>query len=874
MAIPRWLPCAILTVASLAILPVGTVRAEERLTFEKHIRPILKANCFQCHGEEDKPKAQLDLRLVRRILKGGESGEAIVAGKHDESLLWEKLEADEMPPSDKKLTAREKELIAHWIDQGAATARPESDSVAVNVGPTEEERSFWSFQPIRRVDPPRVRHSERVRTPIDAFLLAKLEAAGLDFSPEADKQTLIRRATFDLTGLPPTPEEVDAFLNDDHPDAFDRVVDRLLRSPHYGERWARHWLDTAGYADSDGYTRRDTERKYAYRYRDYLVKAMNADRPWDELIREQLAGDEMVNGPYDTLSPADGDKLIATGFLRMAPDGSADREADPATARNDVVAETIKIVSTTLLGLTVGCAQCHSHRYDPITHEDYYRFRAIFEPAYDPSHWRTPSARLVSLWTTTEKKHAAEIDAELAKVEKERAEAVRALVKKVLEHELDQEPPDIREKLREANDTPRSKRTAEQKNLLKVHPRINVTPGNVYLFEPKAINDLTKEFNQRAEKVRANRPAENLVHALTEVPGQVPTTHLFARGDIQQPKQAVEPGELSVLAAATGAPAIAPDDPAVPTTGRRLAYARHLTSGRHPLVARVLVNRVWLLHFGQGLVDTPADFGALGTRPSHPELLDWLANEFVSGGWTLKRIHRMILTSTAYRQTSHRTPELDAVDAQNHLVGRMAVRRLEAEAVRDAILAVSGRLNPTMFGPPIPVTPDETGLIRVGKDTRDGAGRFQKKDSSVGSEEFRRSVYIQVRRSMPLSLLEAFDVPVMAPNCQRRSSSTVAPQALFLMNGEFVVDGSEVFAARAEAEAGSDPAAQVRWIWRQALTHEPNDAEVKDALAFLAQQRADFAAGASRSKGPDPNRRALATFCQALFCSNAFLYVD
>src|SRR4051794_4680127 len=431
---------ALLTVGCWTSFSVRAANAEEvapGLTYEQHVRPILKARCFQCHGEEGEPKAKLDLRLVGLMRRGGRSGEAIRPGSHEESLLWERIDAEEMPPGEKKLTPAERATIAGWIDQGARTSRPEpapeSLSLAAGAAWTEEERTFWSFRPIGRPEPPRVRDASRVRTPIDAFLLDRLEASGLTISPEADRRTLIRRLTYDLTGLPPTPVEIDSFVDDPAPDAYERLVERLLGSPRYGERWARHWLDVAGYADSDGATAKDPERKDAYKYRDYVVRAMNADRPWDELIREQLAGDEMLTPPYKDLAPGDVDKLVATGFLRMAPDGTSDPSVDPDTARNDVVAETIKVVSTSLLGLTVGCAQCHAHRYDPISHEDYYQFRALFEPALDPKHWRVPSARLVSLWSGADRERASVVDAEVDRIAKERTAAVQELVEKVLE---------------------------------------------------------------------------------------------------------------------------------------------------------------------------------------------------------------------------------------------------------------------------------------------------------------------------------------------------------------------------------------------------------------------------------------------------------
>jgi hypothetical protein len=869
MRTPRWFPRACLV--GLLFGAAASADAGAPRVFERDVRPVLKAHCFQCHGEEAKPKARLDLRLVRTMRRGGVSGEAVVPGRREESLLWVRVDADEMPPGDKKLSPAEKALIAEWIDQGAANARPEPVSLAPGVEPTEEEKSFWSFQPIRRPEPPVVQGRGRVLTPIDAFLLRRLEAAGLGFSPEADRRTLLRRLTFDLTGLPPTPEEVDAFLGDDRADAYERLVDRLLASPRYGERWARHWMDVAGYSDSDGYTAKDAVRPYAYKYRDYLVRSLNADRPWDELIREQLAGDEMLTAPYTDLAPADLDRLTATGFLRTGPDGTGDPSAEPVTARNDVLAETIKIVSTSLLGLTVGCAQCHNHRYDPIAQEDYYRFRALFEPAYNPAQWRRPADRLISLWTDADRERAAEADARLARVARERAEAFNALVTAVLERELAALPEDLRGKLHAAHGTPPAKRSAEQKQLLEAYPRANVTPGNVYLYDRKAADALTKEFDRKAAEAKKGRPAEDFVASLTEVPGRVPVTRLFARGDVHQPRQEVAPGELSVLAAVTGSPTIPADDPTVPTTGRRLAYAKHLTGGNHPLVPRVLVNRVWMHHFGRGLVETPGDFGAMGARPTHPELLDWLADEFLRGGWTFKRVHRLILTSTAYRQSSRRTPALDVVDPENRLLSRASVRRLEAEAVRDAVLAASGRLNPRMFGAPAPVAPDESGLVVVGLDTRDSAGRPSGKSGSIGVEADRRSLYVQVRRSLPLNLLETFDAPLMAPNCERRSSSTVAPQALLLMNSDFIVEQSDALAARVASEAGAEPAARVRLAWRLAFAAEPSPAQLAGALAYLDGQRSDLA---SARDDPAAARRPLATLCQALLSANAFLYVD
>lgn len=896
--------------ATLADERPSAVSAKNAPLFETQVRPILKTHCFPCHGEEEKHEAKLDLRLARLIGKGGESGPAIVAGQHADSLLWKRISAGEMPPGEKKLNEMDRRTIAAWIDAGAKTARPEPDAIS-DDDVTEDERAFWSFQPVRRSAIPPVRQRDRVRTPVDAFLLARLEHDQLSMSDDADAVTLLRRAYFDLLGLPPSPEEVDEFLADREPSAFERLLDRLLESPHYGERWTRHWLDVAGYADSDGYGEKDLERKYAFKYRDWLIRAINADRPWDELIREQLAGDELLlsrttalggkpalkgKAPieYRGLTAQQAEMLIATGFLRMGPDGTGDAAVNQDAARNECLAETIKIVSTSLLGLTVGCAQCHSHRYDPISHVDYHRMRAIFEPALDWKEWRNPNARLVSLWTAEQNQLVTKCDLEIKRLEKERADNIEELAANFREKNMEGLPDELKDKIREAYKTPLAKRTNDQKQLLADHPKaavgVNLIDRNLK-DEHKAIMD---QFGQLIADQRAIRPADDFAHCLTEVPGKIPPTYLFFRGEITQPKQEVAPGELAVLCSLSrdrqgaGSPRsevgplpdgrgseIPVDDPSLPTSGRRLAYARHLTNGQHPLVARVFVNRVWMHHFGRGLVATPGDFGRLGERPSHPELLDWLADEFLRSGWSLKKLHRLLMTSTAYRQSSRRRPELDAVDPDNRLLGRMSIRRLEAETVRDAMLAVSGDLTTKLFGAPIPVTPDETGQIIVGVDTRDTAGRPTGKKVPLNGEEYRRSVYVTVRRTMPLAMLETFDAATLAPNCAIRTPSTVAPQSLMLMNNEFASDQSEALADRVAREAGSVPAAQARLAWRLTLAREPSDAQVQTAVAFLTEHAEQFAGQPADKKNPvTPAQRALSSYCQALLISNGFLYID
>jgi hypothetical protein len=885
----------------------GQIAAEPRkrasaLTFEKDIRPILKANCFDCHGEGE-TRGDLDLRLKRLMVAGGKSGPAIVPGKPSRSHLVELIRRGEMPKREKKLTAQEITTIERWIDAGAKTARTEPVELPHGMTITEEEREHWSFQPVRSPDVPKVKSKDRGRTPIDAFVLAALKAKRLGFSPDAEKVTLLRRVSFDLTGLPPSPEEVARFLADDSPDAYDREVDRLLGSPHYGERWARHWLDAAGYAESDGATSDDTPRPHAWKFRDYVIRSFNADKPIDQFLTEQLAGDELIGAAHGSPGPALNDplaldKLVATGFLRMGPDGTAGGASDQNLARNQVMADTIKIVSTSLLGLSVGCAQCHDHRYDPIRQSDYYRLRAIFEPAYDWKNWRKPPERLVSLYTEADRARAAGVEAEAKKLAEERAQQQKDSINAVRDKELEKSDATLRDQLREAFDTAGDKRTEEQKKLLKDHPNFNINAGTLYLYDQKAA-DALKAMDAKIAEVRARRPPEEFVHALTEVPGKVPVTYLFHRGDPQQPKDAIAPGPPEVLENPNGSTAFEGNHPGLATSGRRLAFARWLTGTNNPLTARVLVNRVWLHHFGRGLVRTPADFGAMGEKPTHPELLDWLAGEFVAHGWSLKHLHRLILTSTVYRQSSSRhaasgsgrTPpkklsKADAVDPDNVLYWHKPVQRLDAEVLRDSILAVSGALNPKMFGAPVPVRPDAAGQIVVGVDKTEGDNKMPVEVDLKG-EEFRRSVYVQVRRSRPLAMLTAFDAPVMEVNCELRQSSTVAPQALMLMNSDFVLSQSAKFADRLRREATNDVPAQVNRAWQLAFARPPVDREREQALAFLTRQveylrqrDADKVTPVSTkkdAKGPpriEPEVQALRSLCQTLFSANELLYVD
>ena len=895
---------------------------ETPLTYEQHIRPIFRTHCFDCHGAGEELRGALDLRLVRSIERGGKSGRpAIVRGAPETSFLLERIRRGEMPPGEHKVSPDEIATIARWIAAGAATARPEPESIGPGLGVTAEERAFWAFQPIRRPevrDPRAFAPQERVRTPIDALVLEHAESAARStpadatasaaFAPDAAPRTLILRAFFDLIGLPPSPAEVEQWLAEaDAEDAndawFDRLVDALLESPHYGERWARHWLDVAGYADSEGYTAADAERPWAWKYRDWVVRALNDDRPFDRFITEQLAGDELAGPRAGDLTGEQIELLTATGFLRMAADGTGSG-ADNADGRNQVVADTLEIVGTSLLALSVQCAQCHDHRYDPIPQTDYYALRAVFEPALDWQAWKTPGARLVSLYTAADRERAAAVEAEAQAIAAERATKQAEYIDQALAQELAKFDEPLRSQLHDAYRAPGDRRTEEQKQLLATHPSVDISAGVLYQYLPAAAEDL-KKFDQRISETRAKKPVEEFVRALVEPEGHAPQTKRFFRGDHQQAKETIAPAALRVASPEDNRIEFPSDDPALPTTGRRLAFAGWLTSDANPLFARAIVNRVWMHHFGRGLVATPADFGRLGARPSHPQLLDWLAGEFRRSGWSLKQLHRLILTSTVWRQSSELASSAFP----------LSPRRLDAETLRDRMLRAAGQLDRTLHGAPVRLKDDDARQVVV-----DGP-------------ETRRSLYLQARRSRPVAMLEAFDAPVMETNCESRASSTVATQSLMLLNGEFIVDVSTKVAERAAREAtppsaelladclgNRTPDALARPIdgalevgvevggevggevartpsspdelggplaaldavpgeiiraWELVLCRPPQRDELVLAMNFVTRQLATFAALPSGvPAGRTPARQATTNLCQVLLSSNEFLHVE
>jgi hypothetical protein len=739
---------------------------------------------------------------------------------------------------------------------------------------TAELRAHWSFRPPVRTDPPEVREASRVRNPIDAFILARLEKTGLRPAAPAERAVLLRRVTFDLTGLPPTPQELDDFLNDNHPDAYERVVERLLASPHFGERWAEHWLDVVRYAESNGYEA-DAERPHAWRYRDYVVRALNDDMPYDRFLTEQLAGDLLARDAVrDGITGADRPEaawLVAAGMNRCGPIHQVSGNVDPVVNRQELLTEMTATVGSAFLGLTVGCARCHDHKFDPISQADYYRLQAFFSPA---------QPKEVDLSTPEEReafdRRTRELDGQLTplreqvqKIEAPYREQLTAAKKARLEPAY-----------REALEVDPKKRTPEQKKLAgQAQTLINLTWDEV-------LNALTPEDRQRRAGLRAQihaleaqRPAP-LAKAWTIVEdGSAPVGHVLRRGDPLKKGATVESAFPRVLCAE--GKKSAPETHTTPPLNR-LDLARWLTRPDHPLTARVVVNRLWQHHFGRGLVGTPNDFGVRGETPSHPELLDWLATELVAHHWSLKHLHRLMVLSNTYRQESQvKNEAAQKIDPDNKFLWRMNRRRLSAEALRDGMLAVAGTLNPRLGGPHVrvPLEPEVYDLIFT-----EGEPDNLWPVSADAREHTRRSLYLFAKRNVRLPLLEAFDQPDTLTSCPVRPVSTFAPQALILMNGPVAQEQSKAFAGRLLREPGTETASLIERAYRLALARPPREAERRAALEFLqtqadhlrdrlrARQRVGVPAGTAA--GVDPaEAAALADFCLALFNRNEFLYV-
>jgi hypothetical protein len=854
----------VMTVVMIAYSPVA--RAQPASVFEKDVLPIFEARCLRCHGEK-KQKGGLDLRTKSATVRGGDNGHAVVAKSLKDSLLWEKIRTDEMPEGPEKLTPAEKDVVRRWIEAGALGSNaPAPSNGGLDLQISEEDRAFWAFQSPKRPAVPAVGSAN----PIDAFIVARLRAKGLNLSPPAERTALLRRVTFDLIGMPPSPEAVNEFLAAKSPEAaYARMVDRLLDDPRYGERWARHWLDVAGYADSEGILDADHVRTAAWRYRDYVIRAFNSDKPYDRFLLEQIAGDELVDywnlrETQKKLPAAVVEALEATGFLRCASDTSRPDFVNIKNAAGyyfQTLDDTLKIVASSTMGLTLQCAKCHSHKYDPIPQADYYRMQAIFMSGYRPAKWIAQAERRLFEASAAQEREAKAINdsisAAVREVKKRQSELQAQYAVKVFESELAKLPPQIREDVTLALNTDIVKRNDVQKYLVSKFEAELKPPAAVLLKRLEADADFGGKFRKLVEEINGHERGRRSfpeIRAFYDLPGEA-TTNLLRRGDYLTPGPEVTPGVLRVLSTAKGF-TIPPREKDAKSSGRRLAFAQWLTKPDHPLTARVMVNRLWLHHFGQGLVATPDNFGKTGSPPSHPELLDWLATEFAAKGWSIKAMHRLIVLSDAYKQQStfdgvHHA-EAKKIDPDNRLLWRQRLRRLEGEAIRDAILSVSGQLNPQAFGPPAAIV-------------RSGDGEVNAAADASGN---RRSIYLQVRRSQPLTFLQLFDQPVIETNCTRRETSTVASQALTLLNSDFMIRQAEAFADRILKEAGDDPAG---WAIVLALGRHASDRERRAFARFLDDQTLLHV----KTQPPaEARRRAIADLCHMLLSANEFAYVD
>lgn len=747
-------------------------RADDSSTFfERRVAPVLSERCASCHND-DKRRGGLSLTSRKSLLEGGDNGPAVVPSKPDEGTLLGMVSGDapKMPKNGKPLSAAQRADLRRWIESG--TAWPDGVQVSGEL---------WSLRPLANPKTPPVKRPDWVATPIDAFVLRRLEEEGLSPARHAERIALIRRATFDLHGLPPTPNEIDEFLADSRPDAFANVVERLLASPRYGERWGRHWLDLAGYADSHGFEL-DYPRPNAWRYRDFVIQSFNDDKPYDQFLREQIAG--------DVLSPNDPTAAIATGFLAAGPwdySGFVTAIQDTAASRGTRLQDLdnmLTTVMTTAVGLTVGCAKCHDHKFDPIPQKDYYSLQAVFAG--------------VRRGDRISRGHATEEQAR-------RMEQIRL---------------DIHKK------------------------RIGIAEIDVLALDARTPEMATNRVQLSREIAAleaeyANMPQVELTYAA--IPEAPPATHVLNRGDTESPKERVAPAALSAVKTIRSELT----DANAPEGLRRVALTRWLTDPANPLTARVMVNRLWHYHFGRGIVGTPSDFGFNGERPSHPDLLDWLATEFQRRKWSIKAMHRIIMLSNTYQQSVQPNEQAAAVDSGNSLLWRMNRRRLSAEEVHDAILTVSGTLNSQMGGPAyMPF-------------------RFQFRKSPIYDyhdvadqpERRQRSVYSFIVRSTPNPFLDVLDFPAPTSCTPARSSTTTAVQSLSLLNDAFVIQKAERFASRLSSAHKDNTREQVAAAYRLTFGRGPSQRERDIAEQFVG-------------------KHGMFQFCRALFNANEFLYVD
>ncbi len=855
---------AVLAVISFTFLL--STRAADEVSFTRDVGPIFEQSCRACHGGGNK-MAELDLTTAPGIAKGGVHGPAVVAGHPEQSRLYRHLAGLEEPamPLGGKLPQDQVDKIKAWIEQGA---RIDGDLAqgAKTATDSAEPEAWWAFVPPAAVKPPSSGH------PIDAFLNAKRAEKGVAAAPPADRRTLIRRAYLDLTGLLPPPEKVEAFVRDKSPDAWPRLVDELLASPAYGERWGRHWLDVVRYADSAGYEH-DFDYPDAWRFRDYVINSFNEDKPYDRFIREQLAGDELKDWSFDT--------LVATGYYRIGP-RVLYREKDNPDYRYTYLDDMIATTSRAFLALSVDCARCHDHKFDPITQIDYYSMMAVFFPQI---RYEFPLASEKEIAAHDAAKAA--VEARLKPLEERLSEIQSPYREQKWQEKLKTFP----EEIQAAVNTPEDQRTAGQRLLADQVLSIGAGPvddilsdvdraeieklrAEVKTIEKDLPPDLPTAMGIRDGDFRSSpdgagdqvQPGKGNREEYTDAGPWIPTSqadykppvaHLLPNpADFRNKGQAVEPGVITRLAS------FGKFDPEPPlngrvSTGRRLALANWIASPENPLTARVMVNRIWQHHFGTGLVSSASNFGKMGQPPSNPELLDWLANQFVASGWSVKAMHRLILTSDAYQMASAFPSEQSLkADPRNTYLWRYPTRRLEAEAIRDITLDASASLNAHAGGepffPPIPQSVRDSYLN--GKWTM----------TKEGPEVWRRSVYSYEKRGLRYPLFDVFDQPSMNVTCERRTVTTVPTQALTLLNNEFILSQADLFARRVAREAGDDALARIERAYEIALSRAPSASELEANRAFLARQK-DYHNGDGMA--------ALTDLCDVVLNLNEFVYV-
>ncbi len=894
MRLVVWLACF------LALVPSSILPAQSIPQFESEIVPIFARYCTHCHGQSS-PVAGLDLTNPLLLEKGGASGPALLKHSPEESLLYRRLVDGTMPPAGQdKPTEREIEVIRQWIGAGAPTVKfyaaqsgEANQRSAIEIkapAVTQADREFWAFRKLVDAEPPRVQQQDRVRTAVDAFLLGKLEEKGLGFSSEADRVLLIRRLYFDLIGLPPSPEAVDTFLADGSPAAYERLVDQLLSSPHFGERWGRHWLDEAGHVDTLG---GDTDfvagRQAAgapgkWKYRDYVVGAFNANTPYDRFLIEQLAGDELVNWrSAEKLTPEMRQLLTATGFLRVAADDTGQDVLNTPDIRYGILQRTVQTFASNVLGLTVGCAQCHDHKYDPVSQLDYYRLTAVFTPAYNPQKWLEPKDRALPDASPAEKaaidRASEALDQRIRPFNRKLNALYHPYKQRLLEKKLMQVPEVIREDLRVALKSFENElRPAQQYLKEKFEPVVMPREEEIQaLLAPEELHQAL-ELRSRIDALEVHRRSYGVVQGVVDT-GPPPPTYFLMRGNYLTPGPKVKPGIPAVLADPGDAPLLKAGGAAGESSGRRLALARWLTdpdSSGMDLVARVRANRVWQRLFGEGIVTTSDNFGRSGAQPTHPELLDWLSRRFIAKGWRMKSIIRLLVTSTAYRQrsqldradgfmvrpSSETVASIDPmqVDPSNRLLWRMRLRRLESEIIRDAMMAVSGKLNRKMGGPAIGLENHPNGSVVISG-----------KDLAHPRDRWRRSLYVLSRRTYNLTMLSVFDQPKISTNCVRRDTSAVVLQTLTMLNNDFVLDQTRAFAARVAKQAGDTPQDRIQLAFRLALAREPSAGEISWSQELLGREQERYRAAEGNAEAA--RFTALASLCQMLFNSNEFLHV-